>query len=176
MTTIDVKQVLARTVSPTYPDLVTRPTGKAVRHGIVDELDDAAAVEDVALIDFGTVRVLDISCADEIVARLLRENNARYFVLCGLTEAHRYSIEQVLERHQLAVVGRDRDGRVQVLGTVTDTVRRAFGLLADRGRAAPHEIAAHLGVPQDAALETIQEMVTLRIAHPVDDLVAIPAS
>ncbi|HEX9691344.1 MAG TPA: hypothetical protein VGA22_04525 [Gemmatimonadales bacterium] len=177
MMKIDVKQVLARTVSPLYPDLVTRPTGQAVRNGIEHELADTPTLAEVAVIDFGTVRVLDISCADEIVGKLLREHGARYFVLWGLTEAHRNSIEQVLERHQLAVVGRDRNGRVQVLGPVKDAVRRAFGLLADRGSAGAREIADHLGVPRDLALATIEEMVSLRIAqHSVDDLVAIPAS
>ena len=119
---IDLRSILQRTVSRSYGDLVTRSTGAAVRGGVEAELADGAG-EQVAIIDFGTVRLLDYSCADEIVGKLLLEyGSARYFLLQGVTASHCEAIEPVLERHKLAAVARDRDGRVRVLGHVVQVV------------------------------------------------------
>jgi hypothetical protein len=166
---IDLKHILRRTVSTVYGDLVTRPTGKAVRGGIEEAL---AGVEgrQVAVIDFGQVRCLDISCADEIVGKLLLQyGGARYFVLCGLAESHCHAIDQVLERHRLAIVARDRAGRVRVLGPVEATARRVFGALCERGAAGPDEITERLQLSRDAALEALDELLARHLVQQSPD-------
>ena len=67
---IDVSTVLRRTVCDLYSNLVTRPTGAAVRTEIETQV---AALEGrtLTVIDFSNVNLLDFSCADEIVAKLL---------------------------------------------------------------------------------------------------------
>lgn len=126
---IDLKAILQRKVSNRYGDLVTRPTGRAVRGGIEEELADRAE-ERAAVIDFGMVRLLDYSCADEIVGKLLLEHGAaRYFVLQGVTASHCEAIEPVLQRHQLFALARDREGRVRVLGHLPETARHALATL-----------------------------------------------
>lgn len=141
MQRIDLKTILEDTASSGHGDLVTRPTGRAVRSGIEQALAEAGG-ERVAVIDFGTVRCLDFSCADEIVGTLLREHGqAHYFLLHGVSAAHCEAIEHVLERHGLAVVARDRDGRVRVLGQVPDRARREFSQLTGSGLTLPEDIA-----------------------------------
>lgn len=126
---IDLKAILQRTVSSRYGDLVTRPTGAAVRGGIEQELA-AAAEEQVAIIDFGTVRLLDYSCADEIVGKLLLQHGgARYFLFHGVTASHCEAIDPVLERHGLAAIARDRDGRIRVLGQVPGAAADALSTI-----------------------------------------------
>jgi hypothetical protein len=142
---IDLKAILQRTVSSTYGDLVTRPTGKAVRGGIEAELADGAG-EQVAIIDFGTVRLLDYSCADEIVGKLLLAyGSARYFLLQGVTASHCEAIEPVLERHKLAAVAWDREGRVRMLGHVPEAAAEALSILTASTGDVPHvpEATAH---------------------------------
>jgi hypothetical protein len=144
MQRIDLKAILEDTASSGHSDLVTRPTGRAVRGGIEQALAEAQG-ERVAVIDFGTVRCLDFSCADEIVGTLLREHGrAHYFLLHGVSAAHCEAIEHVLERHGLAVVARDRDGRVRVLGQVPDRARREFSALSGSGLTSPEDIADRL--------------------------------
>ncbi len=151
MQRIDVKAILERTVSMTYGDLVTRPTGKAVRGGIEAALQEADA-EQVAVIDFGTVRLLDYSCADEIVGKLLLQHGrARYFLLQGVTASHCEAIEPVLERHGIAAVARDRDGRVRVLGHVPPGARETLAFLTV-GAAGAH--GSHL--PEETAQEVLE--------------------
>ncbi|HYK11642.1 MAG TPA: hypothetical protein VEV39_12665 [Gemmatimonadales bacterium] len=95
---IDVHAVLQESVPGPYADLVTRPTGRAVRERIERALADAT----VATMDFTGVRCIDYSCADEIVAKLLR--SVQILLLQGITDAHRLAIEPVLQGHGLAVV------------------------------------------------------------------------
>jgi hypothetical protein len=130
---IDLKAILQRKVSDRYGDLVTRPTGRAVRGGIEEELADPAD-ERAAVIDFGMVRLLDYSCADEIVGKLLLQHGtARYFILQGVTASHCEAIEPVLQRHRLSALARDRDGRVRVLGYLPDSARTALAMLTSGG-------------------------------------------
>jgi len=107
---IDVSSMLRKSVCELYSNLVTRPTGAAVRSEIEQELD---RIGDRALtvIDFSHVGLLDFSCADEIVAKLLLQyvstdspRREVYFVFRGISESHMEAIEAVLERHQLALV------------------------------------------------------------------------
>ncbi len=84
---IDVHAVLQASVPGPYADLVTRPTGRAVRERIERTIADAP----VASMDFTGVRCIDYSCADEIVAKLLR--TVQILLLQGITDAHRLAIE-----------------------------------------------------------------------------------
>lgn len=163
MLNIDVKAILQETVSQGYGDLVTRHTGRAVRSGIEDALS-RASVEQIAMIDFSDVRCLDISCADEIVGKLLlTHGNARYFLLRGVTESHCEAISLVLERHGLAVVAQSRDGNIQLLGLLQETTRKAFGVVAESGTAAATDVAERLAVSADAAREVLDELRSRRL-------------
>jgi hypothetical protein len=162
---IDLKAILHRNVSGLYGDLVTRPTGKAVRDGIEQALAESEG-EQVAVIDFSAVRCLDFSCADEIVGKLLREyGHARYFVLHGVTASHCEAIEHVLERHQLAVLARDRDGRIRVLGPVSDKARRAVSDLSDRRTADSDEPADPLVLSTDVVHDVLEELRARRLVQ-----------
>lgn len=99
---IDVHAVLQESVSGVYADLVTRPTGRVVRECIERVMASAGADVAIARIDFTGVGCIDYSCADEIVAKLLR--TVQILLLQGITEAHRLAIEPVLQGHGLAVV------------------------------------------------------------------------
>ena len=109
---IDVSAVLHEAVRDTYADLVTRATGRAVREHIEQAYAEPAMV---TRMDFGGVRCIDYSCADEIVAKLLRER-IRVLLLRGCSEAHLEALTQVLEGHGLAVILERADGTLDGLG------------------------------------------------------------
>ncbi|MGH7644067.1 MAG: hypothetical protein ACREMR_00640 [Gemmatimonadales bacterium] len=110
---IDVHAMLQESVPGLYADLVTRPTGRAVRERITREIRAAGAA--IALMDFSRVGCLDYSCADEIVAKLLREQ-ITVLLLRGLHDGHREAIEPVLAGHGLAAVLERPDRTLAVLG------------------------------------------------------------
>jgi hypothetical protein len=147
---IDVSSVLRRTVCDLYSNLVTRPTGAAVRTEI-ENLLAAWRGPSLTVIDFSHVNLLDFSCADEVVAKLLLRFDGgappqdAYFLLRGVREDHLDAIEAALERYQLALVMQADDGALLLVGTVNDDQRRAWQALRDLGRCAPEDLASALG-------------------------------
>ncbi|UCC24322.1 MAG: hypothetical protein JSU98_11365 [Gemmatimonadales bacterium] len=120
---IDVAGLARRSVASLYSHLVTRPTGRAVRLAIESQLAEAGEPS-ISLVDFSQVTILDFSCADEVVARLLRrympDDRPRdaFFVFRGVQEWHEEPIQVVLERQSLAAVAQVADGQLRLLGTV----------------------------------------------------------
>ncbi len=112
---IDVHAVLQESVSGVYADLVTRPTGRVVRERIERVMATAEGDLAIARIDFTGVGCIDYSCADEIVAKLLRDQPA-VLVLMGLSDGHREAIEPVLAGHRLAALIERADGTLEAVG------------------------------------------------------------
>ena len=127
---IDVHAVLQRSVSSVYTDLVTRPTGRAVREEIERALAAAGGVR-IAVMDFSRVGCVDYSCADEVVAKLLRDG-LLVLMLRGTTDGHREALEPVLRGHGLAVVLERPDGTLDGLGTAEAAEALLDDLVAQR--------------------------------------------
>ncbi len=160
---IDVRAVLSRSVCEFHSDLVTRSTGRAVRSGIEAHLEEHPDVT-VVVLDFSAVRVLDCSCADEVVAQLLLRRatadtpRKTYFLVRGLDETHADQIDDVLRRHGLALVAEDRGGAVRLLGWVTELMRTAWERVASRGPTDPEELATDLAWPLADARAALDEL------------------
>jgi hypothetical protein len=125
---IDVHTVLRESSAGTYSNLVTRSTGRVVRERI-ERAFSAAGGPAVARMDFRGVGCMDYSCADEIVARLVRERPA-VLLLSGITDGHREAIEPVLAARRLAVLVVGPDGTLDALGAPTAAAALLEVLLA----------------------------------------------
>jgi len=146
---IDVGEVLQHTVTSLYSNLVTRPTGRAVRMAIEARLQDAGE-RSLSLIDLSEVVILDFSCADEVVARLLERSQASlsheaFFVFCGVHEPHRDQIQTVLERRGLAAVAETQADTFELLGDRTRAEGLAWIALEERGFLGNDELDDTLG-------------------------------
>jgi hypothetical protein len=149
--------MLRKSVCELYSNLVTRPTGAAVRCEIEQELD---RIGDRALtvIDFSHVGLLDFSCADEIVAKLLLQyvsvdapRREVYFVFRGISESHLEAIEAVLERHKLALVTQRADGESRLIGIIGLEERRAWEIISELGTGVGADVADATGLSQGDA-------------------------
>ncbi len=164
--TIDVGSILRVAVAPACPDLVTRPTGRAVRKAIEARIARAVRAPSVSLIDFTHVRILDFSCADEVVAKLLaryqRHDRPReaFFLFRAVGDIHLHAVEQVLGRHGLAAVC-DLGAGYDLLGSVTAEERTAWRALELRGRIGPGRLAVELG---ERGVPVIRELAGRRLA------------
>jgi len=176
ITQIDVLHMLNRVGA--HRDLVTRSTGRAVRSSIEMELAQRTGLT-VVVLDFSNVRLIDCSCADEIVAKLLQGSlsaDARgpvFFLIRGLNDHQIEEITEVLKRHQLALVA-ESDGGLQVLGEVADQARLAFQRIALRGRAAAAELAEDLAWPLERVNEALLELTGRRLIVRDDELYRPP--
>jgi hypothetical protein len=130
---IDVHAVLLESVSGVYADLVTRPTGRVVRERIERAMATAQAPVTVTRIDFTGVGCIDYSCADEIVAKLLRDRRA-VVVLSGISDGHREAIVPVLAGHGLAALIErpDSGGELEALGAPEAAAALLHDLVARR--------------------------------------------
>ena len=174
---IDVSSVLRQTLScELYSNLVTRPTGAAVRTQIEALLGDTRE-RTLTVIDFSHVGMIDFSCADEVVAKLLlryvaeeRENREAYFLFRGVTEDHWDAIEAVLERHGLALVLESADGTgAHVGGIVNDRERDAWNKVYEMGRAVAADLATALGAPASDCERLLDTLHRRRLLMRLED-------
>jgi hypothetical protein len=164
--TISLQTVLREAVATPYSDLVTRATGAAVRGRIEATL--ALADWTVTLLDFSGVDCLDLSCADEIVAKLLLATASpdRVVVLVGVRDDQRDALEHVLGHHRLAVAARLHGGdTADVLGWASGDARDAFAALRAHGPADAAILAARLDWPREQAEAALEELGRHRIAR-----------
>lgn len=167
---IDLGTVLRQTLSANlYSNLVTRPTGRAVRTQIELLLKDTDRA--LTVIDFTHVQMIDFSCADEVIAKLMlsqEEDRETYFVVRGMTEDHWHAIEQVLEHHGLAIVVERGDG-VELRGVLDDLEVRAWNAMKRRRRVSARQLAADLGEPEHAVAVAVERMWQRRLIARRDD-------
>lgn len=165
MERIELAPILREAVPTPYTDLVTRPTGAAIRDRI--EARIAGSPYPTTHLDFQAIGLLDFSCADEVVAKLLLNDHGdrpRFVVLVNLAEAHCEAIEQVLEAHRLSVVavtgGADRPA---VLGWRTPDLVAAFEAVTAMGAGDASRIAERLGWTVERAADALQSLALRRL-------------
>lgn len=162
----DLSTLVPRSVASLFSHLVTRPTGQALRLGIESQLIELGPIC-VSILDFSQVTVLDYSCADEVVAKLIlnyqrddRPNDA-YFLASGLAEEHTDPVEEVLGRHQLALVA-EIDGEYALLGNLSQIERDVWKELQKVGNAEPAELARFTGYSEAHTAVALNTLHLLR--------------
>ncbi len=164
---IDVGRVLRNSVESLYSHLVTRPTGRAVRLAIEEKVTTGSRTA-VSLIDLSDVSVMDFSCADEIVAKLLmrfleedRPADA-LFVFRGVRQSLHEPIQTVLERQELLAVKQDSDGCCELMGTWTEEEEYVWTVLEERGKIVAAEVSEVF--PGSHHRKALDELVLRRVA------------
>ena len=169
---IDLSHAARRSVTSLFSNLVTRPTGRAIRTGVESQIAEMESEPQVTLsiLDFSQVRVLDYSCADEIVAKLLlryvgEERPAEaFFLVRNVQEHHVEAIEAVLERHELLLVAVHDGGGAELLGVLDPDQRAVWDALAARGRASRAELAADTGLARETVTAVLAHFYLKRVA------------
>ena len=171
--TIRIGTLLRETAATPYRNLITRPTGAAVR----DRIEATLAGSDcaTALLDFSDIELLDFSCADEVVAKLLLADSdrGRVVVLQGLSHDQYEAIEQVLNHHGLAVIAvssGDGSGMPQLIGWVSADARQAFRCLCELGALRATQLAHALAWTEARCRETLRTLLARRLVRSEGEL------
>ena len=172
--TIQIEQVLREAVRTPYRDLVTRATGRAVRSSIEQALEAAGAT--VTVLDFSDVGLVDLSCAEEIVAKLLLRQTAGTFVLLqGLREDQLEAIEHVLNHHAIVALIRDPvSGSLRMVGRVEPDMRDAFGALETGEELSTDRLAARIGWTLERARSALDVLIRLNVVRASDGAYTVP--
>ena len=126
-------------------DLVTRPSGEKIRRRVERDLEQEPAGAVVGL-DFSKIGVIDYSCADEIVAKLVSrllsgEYGDKYLLLTGLNENQRENIEVALERKDLAVVAEMKGGARDILGNLNSYLKDTLDFIVKKKKATSKDLS-----------------------------------
>jgi hypothetical protein len=159
---IRVDDLLRTTLATPSRDLVTRTTGAAIRLRIERAIADAPCP--TTLLDFQEVGVLDFSCADEVVAKLLLLiEDEHYVVLHGVDETQAEAIDHVLSHQDLAIAIVPRAGGRQVLGRSTPDLLAAFEAVHAFGSGSPDRLADRLGWSVERTADALQTLALRRL-------------
>jgi hypothetical protein len=135
-------------------DLVTRHTGRAVRLSIEGLVSEAEG-QSLTVLDFRDVNVIDFSCADEIVAKLMLRTMApatlgreHFFLFRGIGDHHLDPVESALRRRGLVVPAETPGGEPFLIGDVEPQALRVWEVLCRDGRGCAEALAPRLGMDE----------------------------
>ncbi|HUG02285.1 MAG TPA: hypothetical protein VML95_10500 [Longimicrobiales bacterium] len=149
----DLSDHVRRSVATLYSHLVTRPTGQALRMGIESQIR-ATDGPCVSVLDFTEVVVLDYSCADETVAKLVRRYCAEdrpapaYFMARGVAPHHRETLETVLIRQGMALVAEVTGVGARLLGYASELEHAVWRAVEEAGSLAAADLDERIADPR----------------------------
>tara|TARA_B100001123_G_C15292334_1_gene1017899 strand:+ start:78 stop:647 length:570 start_codon:yes stop_codon:yes gene_type:complete len=156
-----------------YSQLITRPTGRTLRTNIVRQIADLDHAV-MAVLNFRHVPLIDVSCADEIVAELVEwvseeTPHPRFVWFCGVAEHHLEPIEGVLKNRDLVAAAENTDGEPLLMGRYTTVVAQAWRGICDMGRARVPALAERIPMSLDDTSSLLDEMESLSLVIRDDD-------
>lgn len=164
----DLSALVRKSVATFYSHLVTRPTGQALRLGIESQISELGEVC-VSVLDFSQVVVLDYSCADEAIAKLLRRFQGEdrpadaFFVALGVDERHLDTLETVLERQGVSLVAEVVQHGFEPLGPMEEREAELWWEVERRNAANVDELAAATTIPRDELPGLIEDLYRRRM-------------
>ena len=156
-------------------DLVTRQSGRVIRERI--ERDIAGEGDGMVIaLDFSKIGVIDYSCADEIVAKLVSrllgdEYGDKYIVLIGLNENQKENIEVALERKELAVMAQMKDGRKILLGSLNNYLKETLNLILKKGKISAKDLSESMKLEANTSGTRLLNLHKKRLVKRVDEMV-----
>jgi hypothetical protein len=149
--------------------LVTRETGRAVRAVLARELE-ALPAGAVLTLDFAGVGIIDFSCADECLAKLLTrlvagEFGEKYVRLASLGESQRENLQVALERKRLAALLVRPGGGWDCVGTVTPHLLETLRLVMARDRVSARALAKLFDLELTTASTRLGSLHRLRLVR-----------
>jgi hypothetical protein len=163
----DLSSLVKRSVASLYSHLITRPTGQALRVGIESQITELGT-SCISVLDFTQVLVLDYSCADEAVAKLIQRFQPperpvdAYFLARGVAEQHREPLEAVLVRHGLVLGAEVEALGFVLLGAPSLVEQLAWAALERAGTATLPQLAETVQHPQPEVASALESLAYRR--------------
>jgi hypothetical protein len=154
MQTYNIYKLLKEELKNGSSDLVTRQSEQVIRERIERDITAEKDGEVIAL-DFSKIGIIDYSCADEIVAKLISrltggEYGDKYIVLTGLSENQKENIEVALERKDLPVMA-EMGGKKILIGSLHDYLKETIDLILKKGKITAAELSDALKLPANTS-------------------------
>src|SRR3989339_1045510 len=175
MQTYNLYKLLKEELKNGSNDLVTRTSGQVIRERI--ERDIAQEEEGAVIaLDFSKIGIIDYSCADEIVAKLISrllsgEYGDKYITLIGLNENQKENIEVALERKELAVMAQMKDERKILLGSLNNYLKETLNLILKKGKITAKDLSESMKLEANTSGTRLLNLYKKRLVKRVDEMV-----
>ncbi|MCI0371428.1 MAG: hypothetical protein L0214_08605 [candidate division NC10 bacterium] len=123
-----------------------RREGRALADRLLAHL---AAIEPDSILplDFGQVRFMDFSCADELLTRVLRrirsgELGTRFILLQDLAPSVEENLAAVFQIRDLVCPKRTKGGKIELLGKIGPELAETYQLAVRKGRITARDVMA----------------------------------
>ncbi len=155
MATYNLYNLLKEELKNGSSDLVTRQTGQIIRSRIEKDIEGEGERAVIAL-DFSKIGIIDYSCADEIVAKIISrliggEYGDKYILLTGLNDNQKENIEVALERKDLSVLSEMRNGERSLLGNLNNYLESTLELIEKKDIKTAKEVSEIMGIESNTS-------------------------
>jgi hypothetical protein len=142
--------IFRRAVEAPELHMVTRDTGRRVRAEaarVIGGLEEGGLLT----LDFDGVGIIDYSCADEFLAKLLTrliagEYGEKYVCLSNLNASQEENIAVALEKKRLSTLLANPDSTWKCLGILKPYLRQTLDLVMDRDTVSARELCTLLSL------------------------------
>ena len=174
MTTYNIYKLLKEELKNGSSDLVTRQSGQVIRERIKRDIEKEKDGEVIAL-DFSKIGVIDYSCADEIVAKLIsrllsNEYGDKYILLAGLNDNQKENIEVALERKDLAVIADMKNGKKILLGNLNNYLKETLELIVKKGKITAKELSEIMKLEANTSGTRLLNLHKKRLVKRIDEI------
>ena len=174
MITYNLYKLLKEELKNGSSDLVTRRSGQVIRERIERDIAKEKDGEIIAL-DFSKIGIIDYSCADEIIAKLISrllggEYGDRYIILTGLNENQKENIEVALERKDLAAIAEMGNGKKVLLGSLNNYLKETLNLILKKGKITAKELSDALRLEANTSGTRLLNLHKKRLVKRVDEI------
>ena len=174
MPNYDLYNLLKEELKNGSNDLVSRHSGQVIRdrieRDIVKEKDGA-----VIALDFSRIGVIDYSCADEIVTKLISrllsgEYGGKYILLVGLTENQQENIEVALDRKGLAIMAERRNGGKVLLGSLNNYLKETLNIITQKGKLTAKELSEAMSLEANTSGTRLLNLHKKRLVKRIEEI------
>ena len=174
MITYNLYKLLKEELKNGSSDLVTRPSGQIIRNRIERDIEKEKDGEVIAL-DFSKIGIIDYSCADEVVAKLISrllsgEYGDRYIILTGLNENQKENIEVALERKELAVMAEMGNGKRILIGSLNNYLKETLNLIVKKSKITASELSKTMKLEANTSGTRLLNLHKKRLVKRIDEI------
>ena len=173
---IQVSELCRKAVGGGEPHMVTRETGRLLREEVGGLLSRMPA-GGIMTLDFIDAGVIDFSCADEFLAKLLTrltagEYGEKYLLLSGLGDSHEENISVALERKKLTAMKVGSPSGWKCLGAIKPYLRQTLDLVMDRDILSARELSGILSLELNTSSTRLINLYRQRLVTRQERLIA----
>ncbi|MFO0793288.1 MAG: hypothetical protein U0586_04410 [Candidatus Brocadiaceae bacterium] len=174
MRTYNLYTILKEELKNGSNDLVTRHSGQVIRERVEHDISKESEGEIVAL-DFSRIGIIDFSCADEIVAKLISrllsgEYGDKYITLTELNENQKENIEVALERKDLAIMAGLKDGKKMLLGSLNNYLKETLQLILKKERITAKGLSEAMKLAANTSGTRLLNLYKKRLVKRIDEI------